>query len=80
MGIPMSIIAMQYPMMSLALRPQIPNLMSIQIVLQPIHTFGNIFHGGGIGKSEVAFSVPAEIDAGRYSHMSLFKDVEREFV
>jgi hypothetical protein len=58
----------------------VKTILKIYIILQSIHSFGDIFHGGGIGESKVAFSIPAEIDAGRYPHPSLFKYVECEFV
>jgi hypothetical protein len=46
------------------------------IRFQPIHTFGDVFNGIGIGEPQVSFTVGTEIDARRHAYMGVVENVK----
>jgi hypothetical protein len=54
--------------------------MSIQIPLQTIQTFFDVFQGIGVGKAQESFAAAAEIDAGSDTHFRLFGNPESFFL
>lgn len=53
-------------------------LFSFQVGRDAVHSLRDVFQRVGVGKSQIAFAVVAEVDAWRDAHVGVFQDIEGE--